>query len=150
MAARIVAIHDLRSSVERHTSSYISGSVLLWQIRYIPLLSRVSPFSRTINLLIEITLDWKKLKGTFLYSAENMNYEWPVRKQNEKVGKQIWIKCHIRSILIFVVGPLKAIYTFSPPGRPVHSDTNSVSQGSILGKQQLRVKTNHSHFHHCL
>ena len=28
------------------------------------------------------------------------------------------------------IGPLKALYT-SPPGRPVHSDTNSASQGRI-------------------
>ena len=30
---------------------------------------------------------------------------------------------------------------FSFPGRPVHSDTNSSSLGSILAMQQLRVKT---------
>ena len=38
------------------------------------------------------------------------------------------------------VGPLKALYT-SIPGRPVHSDTNSTSLGSILAMQQLRAKT---------
>ena len=38
------------------------------------------------------------------------------------------------------VGPLKVMYT-SPLGRPVHSDTNSASQGSILAMQQLRAKT---------
>ena len=47
------------------------------------------------------------------------------------------------------VGPLKPLYT-SPPGRPVHSDTKSTSLGSILAMQQLRAKTNHSHFHHRL
>ena len=30
---------------------------------------------------------------------------------------------------------------FSSPGRPVHSDTNSASPGSILAMQQLRAKT---------
>ena len=30
---------------------------------------------------------------------------------------------------------------FSSPDRPVHSDTNSTSLGSILAMQQLRVKT---------
>ena len=30
---------------------------------------------------------------------------------------------------------------FSSPGRPVHSDTNSASPGSILARQQLRAKT---------
>ena len=29
---------------------------------------------------------------------------------------------------------------FSSPGRPVHSDTNSASPGSILATQQLRAK----------
>ena len=32
-----------------------------------------------------------------------------------------------------------------PPGRPVHSDTNSASLGSILAMQQLRATTKHSH-----
>ena len=47
------------------------------------------------------------------------------------------------------VGQLKAVYT-SPPGRPANSGINSASLGSILATQQLRVKTIHSHFHHCL
>ena len=38
------------------------------------------------------------------------------------------------------VGLLKALYTFCLPGRPVHSDTNSASPGSILARQQLRAK----------
>ena len=29
---------------------------------------------------------------------------------------------------------------FASPGRPVHSDTNSASPGSILARQQLRAK----------
>ena len=48
------------------------------------------------------------------------------------------------------VGPPKALYT-SPPGRPVHSGTNSTSLRSILAKLQLRARrliSNHSHFHH--
>ena len=44
---------------------------------------------------------------------------------------------------------LKVLYT-SPPGRPVHSDTNSASLGSIIAMQKLRAMTNHSHFQHCL
>ena len=39
---------------------------------------------------------------------------------------------------------------FSSPGRPVHSDTNSASPGSILVMQQLCTATKHSHFHHRL
>ena len=46
------------------------------------------------------------------------------------------------------VGSLKALYT-SPPGRPVHSSTNSTSLGSILAMQQLCAKTIHSQFHSC-
>ena len=43
-------------------------------------------------------------------------------------------------MFLYSVGPLKAL--FAPPsGRPVHSDTNSVSPGSILAMQQLRWKT---------
>ena len=38
------------------------------------------------------------------------------------------------------VGPLKALY-ISSPGRPVHSDTNPASPGSILATQQLRTQT---------
>ena len=30
---------------------------------------------------------------------------------------------------------------FSYPGRPVHSDTNAASPGSMLARQQLRAKT---------
>ena len=37
------------------------------------------------------------------------------------------------------------LYTFALPGRPVHSDTNSVSSGSILAMLQLRAKTKSSH-----
>ena len=47
------------------------------------------------------------------------------------------------------VRSLKALYTL-PPGRPVHSDTNSAALGSILAMQQLRAMTNHSDFQHCL
>ena len=49
------------------------------------------------------------------------------------------------------VRSLKALYTL-PPGKPVHSGTNSVSAslGSIPAMHQLRAMTNHSHFHHCL
>ena len=57
------------------------------------------------------------------------------------------IACIIKSIQSF--GPLKALYT-SPPGRPVHSDTNSSSLGSILAMQLLRAKIIHSHFHNGL
>ena len=32
-------------------------------------------------------------------------------------------------------------FTLSSPGRPVHSDTNSASLGSILAMQQLRATT---------
>ena len=38
---------------------------------------------------------------------------------------------------------------FSSTDRPVHSDTNSASPGSILA-MLLRATTKHSHFHHCL
>ena len=44
---------------------------------------------------------------------------------------------------------LEVLYTL-PPGRPVHSDTNSASLGSIIAMQKLRAMTNHSHFQHCL
>ena len=35
----------------------------------------------------------------------------------------------------------KRFTLFALPGRPVHSDTNSASTGSILARQQLRAKT---------
>ena len=47
----------------------------------------------------------------------------------------------------------KRFTLFALPGRPVHSETNSASPGSILAMLQLRAKTkslNHSHVHHCL
>ena len=47
------------------------------------------------------------------------------------------------------IGPLKAHCTL-PPGRPVHSDTNSSSLGSILAMLQLPAKIIHSYFHHHL
>ena len=52
-----------------------------------------------------------------------------------------------------VASPLdrsKRFTHFAFPDSPVHSDTNSASPGSILATQQLRAKTIHSHFHHCL
>ena len=42
--------------------------------------------------------------------------------------------------MFLYVGPLKALYRL-PPGRPVHSDTNSASPGSILAMQQVRAMT---------
>ena len=39
----------------------------------------------------------------------------------------------------------KALHTLPSTGRPVHSDTNSASPGSILAMQQLRSRTIHSH-----
>ena len=39
---------------------------------------------------------------------------------------------------------------FSSPGRPVHSDTNSSSLGSILATQQLCTKTILSNFYHSI
>ena len=55
-----------------------------------------------------------------------------------KKVKVVFIQRSIQS-----VGPLKALYTFCPPlpGRPVDSDTNSASPGSILAMQQLRATT---------
>ena len=38
----------------------------------------------------------------------------------------------------------------SSPDRPVHSDTNSPSLGSVLAVLQSCATTTHSHFHHCL
>ena len=55
-------------------------------------------------------------------------------------------KCKGITLSIQSVGMLKALYT-SLPGRPVHSDTNSTSPGSILARQQLRTKTIRLHFH---
>ena len=56
----------------------------------------------------------------------------------------------VKKTCIQSVGPLKALYT-SPPGKPVHSGTNSTSLGNILAMQQnLRAKTIHSYFHHRL
>ena len=43
-----------------------------------------------------------------------------------------------------------ALHFFALPGRPVHSDTNSASPGSILVMQQLAQRLNQSHFHHRL
>ena len=40
----------------------------------------------------------------------------------------------------------QSVLHFSSPGRPVQTDTNSTSLGSILATQQLREKTIHSHF----
>ena len=54
----------------------------------------------------------------------------------QKVKGIVFIMRNIQS-----VGPLKALYTFNLPGRPVHSDTNSASPGGILAMLQLRAKT---------
>lgn len=74
IASRMIWIQRLRSSADLQINSYISGSVLLWQMRYIPLLSFVSPFSRTISLAKLITLDFKlntQTRMTNYYTAGN-------------------------------------------------------------------------------
>ena len=44
-----------------------------------------------------------------------------------------------------------ALHNFLPWQKmSVNSDTNSATLGSILAMQQLRAKTIHSHFYHCL
>ena len=53
---------------------------------------------------------------------------------------------NLKKKFLYSMGPFKTLYT-SPPGRPVHADTNSASPGSILAMQQLHTKTIHSHFH---
>ena len=62
-------------------------------------------------------------------------------------------KCNFKkgnsSFLYSAVSSSKHCTLFALPGRPVHSDTNSASPGSILAMQQLPATTNHSHFHHC-
>ena len=66
-------------------------------------------------------------------------------------GPPVQCRCVVALLLGLTqfIGLLKALYT-SPPSKPVHSDTNSTSVWSILAMQQLRVRTIHSHFHHCL
>ena len=59
---------------------------------------------------------------------------------NEYSGSNV-NKC---MFLYSVSSPLdrsKCFTLFDLPGRPVHSDTNSASPGSILVRQQLRAKT---------
>ena len=41
--------------------------------------------------------------------------------------------------------PAQSVSYVSTPDRPVHSNTNSASPGSILAMQQLRATTIHSH-----
>ena len=52
-------------------------------------------------------------------------------------GKGMFLYSAVSSLL----DRSKRFTLFAPPGRPVHSDTNSASQGSILVMQQLRAKT---------
>ena len=56
--------------------------------------------------------------------------------QSKRKKSMILYSAYIQS-----VGPLKALYTFALPDRPVHSDTNSAYLGSILVMQQLRATT---------
>ena len=55
------------------------------------------------------------------------------------------IKVKVKSQFLYsaVSSPLdrsKRFTLFASPGRPVHSDTNSASPGTILARQQLRAK----------
>ena len=45
----------------------------------------------------------------------------------------------VKKTCIQSVGPLKALYT-SPPGKPVHSGTNSTSLGNILLAMQQKQR----------
>ena len=80
-------------------------------------LQKIIPVST--NFKIDIAPNKVKGKGMFLYSAVSSPLD--------------------RSLKCFTL--------FALPGRPVHSDTNSASLGSILARQQLRATTIHSHFH---
>ena len=51
------------------------------------------------------------------------------------------------SVVSSAVDRSKRCTLFALPSRPVHSDTNSASPGSILARQQLHGTTIHSHFH---
>ena len=64
----------------------------------------------------------------------------------DEIPAEPW-KCKKNVVLYSAVSrPLdrsmrRALYTFCPLGRPVHSDINSASPGSILVMQQLRATT---------
>ena len=59
------------------------------------------------------------------------------------------LPCVVFSVCIRL-GALYKFTLFDLPGRPVHSDTNSASPGSILAIHHYVQRLNHSHFHHCL
>ena len=67
----------------------------------------------------------------------------PCRRKDFDIGPYLKKKLKVVFIMrnIQSVGPLKVLYTFDLPGRPVHSDTNSASPGGILAMLQLRAKT---------
>ena len=93
------------------------------------------------------------------YSNENMEdgSEWTAKGRKTKTEVQ---RCYTKNlkekvkVVLYsaVSSPLdhSKCFTLSSPGRPVHSDTNSASLGSILAMEQLCATTKHSHFHHCL
>ena len=74
-----------------------------------------------------------------------MRVSWGQQIESVKVGQTVKVKVkeflHVYSA---ISGPLyrsKPFTLFALPGRPVQSNTNSASPGSILAMLQLRAKT---------
>ena len=79
----------------------------------------------------------------------------PTHKHDIEHAQEKDSKEHVKQCMFYTAQyPVRwtaqsALY-FSSPGRPVHSDTNSTSLGSILAMKQLHAKTIHSHVHRFL
>ena len=69
------------------------------------------------------------------FQLKQDNRRWQTLSRYDK-GKGIFLYSAVSSPF----DRSKRFTLFASPGRPVHSDTNSASPGSILARQQLRTK----------
>ena len=86
-----------------------------------------------------------RLQASFSRHCWMKSYRKQSNEKYEVEGKGMFLYNAVSSRLT-----AQSALHFTPPHRPVNSDTNSNSLRSILDTQQLRTKTIHSRFHHCL
>ena len=125
---------------DQHTHAHLATQSVLTRILYIILLLtfRVIDFETCIYSLAV----YKSLKRHCRLFPRKLSHKGKKCKCGFYIA-QYPVRWTAQGALYFLSPP-------PPPGRHVHSGTNSAFLGSILAMPQLHPKTIHSHFHHCL
>ena len=138
-----IGLDLLRHSFE-HVADHVAHHVRWPNIRVASLCSgwRVHRLKLFFSLMLSITFVWVMLSITFVWVGLQF-------KRHCKNTTQIVVMSHDiskgKGSFYIAQYPVhwtaqSALHFLPSPGRPVHSDTNSASPGSILARQQLRAK----------